>query len=145
MTAHNPLSRRSALARLAGASAAVAVAGGTALAAVTPDSDGLDWPATILRAERVVERLKKYYGTEWSSADEEAAAAMLKHIRDHGPEDDEDGLEATLDFMDHYNQSFDWVFRGEPVTMITDAASCSPRGEPTWVAAMAAIIERGQS
>jgi hypothetical protein len=62
---------------------------------------------------------------------------MLKHIRDHGPEDDEDGLEATLDFMDHYNQSFDWVFRGDPVSLIIGAADHSPRGEPEWCALLA--------
>jgi hypothetical protein len=126
--------KQSRRALLAGApvAAAVVLAGGNAANAVAisiPKEEGLDWPASLLRAEGVVDRLKKYYGSEWSSDDEEAAAMMLKHIRDHGPEDDEDGLEATLDFMEHYGQSFDWVFRGDPVSMVVGMAATSPRGE----------------
>lgn len=127
---------------LAGAPAlAAAIAGGTALAAVTPDPDGLDWPAIILRAEGVVDRLKRFYGTEWSAEDEEAAVAMLKHYRDHAPEDDEDGLDATLAFFEHYNQSHDWVLRGDPVTMIANAAADSERGEPEWRASFGKTAE----
>jgi pyridoxal-phosphate dependent enzyme len=106
---------------------------GPALAVGAGDLDlHIDWPATILRAEGVVDRLKKYYGSEWTAADQEAADSMLKHLRAHGPEDDEDGLDATHHFMDHYNQSWDWVFRGDPVSMVVDAAACSPRGEAEW-------------
>jgi hypothetical protein len=133
-TKPNTTSRR---ALLAGApAAAIALAAGSALAVGEP-ADGLDWPAIILRAEGVVDRLKKYYGSEWSTADEEAAAGMLKHCRDHGPEDDVTGLYAALAFFERYNQSLDWVFRGDLLTMITDAAADSPRGEPEWCAWLA--------
>jgi hypothetical protein len=94
---------------------------------------GLDWPAIILRAEAVVDRLRKFYGSsEWSTENEEAAASMLKYIRTHGPEDDEAGWDATLTFFEDYNVSFDWVFRGDPVTMVTGMAADSPRGTPEW-------------
>jgi len=122
-------SRRALLAGVPAAAAAVAA--GTVDIAVAK-AEGIDWPATILRAEGVVERLKKYYGSEWTAADQEAADSMLKHVRDHAPEEDEAGLDATFEFMENYNQSWDWVFRGDPVSMVTDCASCSPRGEPEW-------------
>jgi hypothetical protein len=138
MTTNTALSRRYVLAGLAGATAAGTAA--HAMAIGMAETDGLDWPAIILRAEGVVDRLKKYYGTEWSTADEEAATGMLKHVRDHAPEEDEAGLDATLEFMENYNQSFDWVYRGDPVTMIADAAASSPRGAAKWATAMTRAV-----
>jgi hypothetical protein len=138
MSSINRTSRR-ALLTSAPLAAAAALVGGTVangMAISMAEADGLDWPGSILRAEGVVDRLKKYYGGEWSTADEEAAAGMLKHCRDHGPEDDEAGLDATLAFFEHYNQSLDWVFRGDPVSLIADAAACSPRGAAEWATAM---------
>jgi hypothetical protein len=134
MTTNTALSRRYVLAGLAGATAASTAA--HAMAIGLSDADGLDWPAIILRAEGVVDKLKKYYGTEWSTADEEAAAGMLKYCRAHAPEDDEDGWDAALSFFEHYNQSLDWVYRGDPVSMIAGAAASSPRGAAKWATAM---------
>jgi hypothetical protein len=136
-------SRRALLAS-APAVAAVALAGSTVANAVAigmAKADGLDWPAIILRAEEVVERLKKYYGSEWTAADQEAAAGMLKYCGEHAPEDDEAGWDATLSFFEHYNCSFDWVYRGDPVTMIAAMADCSPRGRPAWASGADPIFD----
>jgi hypothetical protein len=129
-------SRRALLAG-APAVAAAALAGGTVANAVAigmVKADGLDWPATILRAEAVVDGLRKYYGGEWSTADQDGAAGMLKYCRDRGAglPDDETDWEATLKFFGHYGQSLDWVFCDDPVTMVADRAANSPRGEPQW-------------
>jgi hypothetical protein len=143
MTITQNLSRRTALAGLAGAAAvgipASVIAGkGVAKADAIGIgvADGLDWPAIILRAEGVVEILKRYYGPAWTAADQEAADGMLKHVRDHAPEEDEAGLDATYEFMKNYNQSYDWIFHGDPISMVAGRLENSPRGAPESAGAM---------
>jgi hypothetical protein len=129
-------SSRRALLTAAPAVAARALLAGIAVNVAASNmarADGLDWPAIIVRAEQMIEKLRDYYGpNEWSTADEEAANRMLKYCCDHGPEDDEAGWDATFDFFEHYNCSFDWVYRGDPVTMVVEMAAASPRGAAEW-------------
>jgi hypothetical protein len=117
--------------------AAAAPAGGTittALAMSGPKADGLDWPSIILRAEETIDKLRKYYGSSWDAADQESANWLLKYCRDQAADlpEDEATWQLTVDFFEQYNQSLDWVFSGDPVTMIAAGASRSPRGVPAW-------------
>jgi hypothetical protein len=127
------ISSRRALLAGAPAVAAAALASGTVANAVAigiANADGLDWPGIIVRAEGVIDRLRKEYGPEWTTADQEAADGMLKFCRDRRSPDDEIEWKATLKFFHLYNQSLDWVICGDPVTMIAAMAARSPRGAP---------------
>jgi hypothetical protein len=134
---HKLPSRR---ALLAGAPAiAAALAGGTVANAVAigmVKAEGLDWPAIVLRAEEVTDSLQKYYGPDWTAADEEAAAGMLNYCRgrEAGLSDDETAWKATLSFFWDYGQSLDYVMYGDPASMIAKSAARSPRGRPAWEA-----------
>jgi hypothetical protein len=126
---------------LAGApiAAAAALAGDTittALAMAPPKAAGLDWPAIVRRAAQVTDRLQKYYGPDWTSGDQEAAAGVLMYCRDReaGLPDDETAWKATLKFFWDYGQSLDYVIYGDPVSMIAKSAARSPRGRPAWEA-----------
>lgn len=62
---NTPIPTRRALLAGAPAAAAGALLAGTAINAVAigmPKADGLDWPAIVLRAEGMIDRLRKYYG-----------------------------------------------------------------------------------
>jgi hypothetical protein len=136
-------SRRAIL--TAAPAAAAALAGGTitaALAMAPPKADGLDWPAIVLRAAEVTDRLQKYYGPDWTSGDQEAAAGMLKYCRDRGAglPDDETAWKATLSFFWDYGQSLDYVVYGDPASMIARSAARSPRGRPAWEAELEPIF-----
>jgi hypothetical protein len=136
MTTTNP-SRRALLAGAPAAAAALAVGAGANVAAISmAKAVGLDWPAIVPRAEAVVDKLQNYYGAEWSIADQDAAAAMLKYCRDRGAglPDDETAWKGTLEFFWDYGQSLDWVVYGDPVSMIATMAARSPRGRPAWEA-----------
>jgi hypothetical protein len=76
--------------------AAAALVGGTVAnaLAMSDAAGGLDWPAIILRAGDVTDKLQKYYGRDWTAADQEAAAGVLKYCRDRGaglPDDEQRG------------------------------------------------------
>jgi hypothetical protein len=134
----NTTSRRALLAG-APVAAAAALAGGTittALAMAPPKKEGLDWPAIVRRAEEVTDRLQKYYGPDWTSGDQEAAAGVLAYCRDRGAglPDDETAWKATLSFFWDYGQSLDYVMYGDPASMIAKSAARSPRGRPAWEA-----------
>jgi hypothetical protein len=134
----NTTSRRALLAG-APAAAAAALAGGTittALAMASPKAEGLDWLAIVRRAEEVTDRLQKYYGPDWTSGDQEAAAGVLAYCRGRGAglPDDETAWKATLSFFWDYGQSLDYVIYGDPASMIAKSAARSPRGRPAWEA-----------
>jgi hypothetical protein len=136
---NTPIPTRRALLAGAPAVAAAALAGGTittALAMAPPKAGGLDWPAIILRAAEVADRLQKYYGPDWTSGDQEAAAGVLMYCRDRGAglPDDETAWKATLSFFWDYGQSLDYVIYGDPASMIAKSAARSPRGRPAWEA-----------
>jgi hypothetical protein len=140
----NTTSRRALLAGAPAAAAAV-LAGGTitsALAMAPLKAAGLDWPAIVLRAEAIADRLQKYYGQDWTDADQEAAAAMLRYCRDReaGLPDDETAWKATLEFFWDYGQSLDYVVYGDPASMIAKSAARSPRGRPAWQAELEPIF-----
>jgi hypothetical protein len=125
----NHLSRRSALAGLAGVAAAgVAVAALPAGASVI-ERDRLDWPGILARAEHMIATLRRSYGSEnWATADEEAAARTLQYFRACAAGlDDEEEWGATIEFFGVHGQSFDWIFCGDPVTMIHGMAAHSHR------------------
>jgi hypothetical protein len=46
--------------------------------------------------------------------------------------DDDAAWMATVNFFGRYGQSLDWVFYGDPVSMIVTSAARSPRGRPAW-------------
>jgi hypothetical protein len=131
---------------LTAAPAAAVLAGGmsTSVAAlgIARAGSGLDWPAIVLRAEGVTDRLQKYYGPDWTAADQEAAAGMLKYCRDRGAAlpDDEIAWRATLEFFWNYGQSLDYVMYGDPASMIAKSAARSPRGRPAWEAELDPIF-----
>jgi hypothetical protein len=92
------------------------------------EAEGLNWPAIVLRAEGLIRDLRNYYA-KWTTADEERAAQVLKYCRDREagfPEDDA-AWEATVDFIEHHNQSLDWMIYGDPVSMIAKLAARSSR------------------
>ncbi len=122
------LTRRNALTGLSVAAAA----GVAALPAVAlpVERDRLDWPGILARAEHMIAKLPRSYGSEnWATADDEAAARTLQYFRARaaGLDDDEDEWGATIEFFGVHGQSFEWVFRGDPVTMIHGMAAHSRR------------------
>jgi hypothetical protein len=64
-----------------------------------------------------------------------AAAGGLKYCRDCGAGLPDDAAEwhAMILFLLDFGQSFDWVFRGDAVSMIITMADRSRRGEEFWV------------
>jgi hypothetical protein len=91
--------------------------------------DPINWPATLERAEGVIERLRTYYGAKWTAADEGAAVRILQYVRDcaAGLPENDDEWGVTLDFFELHGQSLDWVFNGDPVSMIATMAARSTR------------------
>ena len=138
-----PQASRRAL--LFGIAAVGAVASPAAAAALLEpaETSGLDWPAIILRAEGVTDRLQKYYGPDWTSGDQDAAAGVLTYCRDRGAglPPDETAWKATLEFFWDYGQSLDYVMYGDPASMIAKSAARSPRGRPAWEAETDPIFE----
>lgn len=137
-------SRRALLAGAPVVAAAALVSGAVvdALAISAAPASGLNWPAIVMRAEDTVDRLGKYYGLSWTAADQEAAAGMLTYCRDRcaGFPDDETAWKAALKFFGDYGQSLDWVFYGDPGSLIAAGASRSLRGDPAWVAELDPIF-----
>jgi hypothetical protein len=128
---NTPIPTRRALLAGAPAIAAAALAGGTvatALAMAPPKAGGLDWPAIVLRADGLIDDLRNYYA-EWTIADEERAAQVLKYCRaqEAGLPEDDAAWAATVDFVEHHNQSLDWMIYGDPVSMIAKLAARSSR------------------
>jgi hypothetical protein len=108
------------------------------------EADGLDWPAIVLRADGLIEDLRNYYA-EWTTADEERAAQVLKFCRDReaGLPEDDAAWAATVDFIEHHNQSLDWMIYGDAVSMIAKLAARSSRAMlGTGVDPVFAAIER---
>jgi hypothetical protein len=91
--------------------------------------------APLLRAEEMVSAIREGVDLE---LDEQAAEVMLEyfrsrdmwadesHMSDHELEDDlKRFYSQVLSFADRYNQSLDWVVRGDPSTMICSLAAQS--------------------
>jgi hypothetical protein len=139
----NTPSRRALLAGVPTvAGAALAGAAGVNVAAIagsigTANSEGDDWPAIIQRVAQMTNSLRTYYGSDWTTADEEAAAGVLKYCQDRkaGLPDDEAEWGAVVQFLLDFGVSFDWVFWGDPGSMIAAMSDrYSRRGPPSWVA-----------
>ena len=113
------LSRRSLV---AGAASLPALAAGSAPAG-TPVFLREDHAAVVARAEQVVELLRTCYLTDegWQ-LDEQRAAAFLANIRRLDPEDG-DALQPIVKWVSDHGQSLDWIFDGDPVTMICRGAA----------------------
>jgi hypothetical protein len=124
----NITSRLTRRATLAGLSVAAA-AGVAALPAVAlgVERDPIDWPGILARAEHMITTLRRSYGGEnWTVDDDEAAARTLRyfHAGAAGADDDEE-WRATINFFGVHGQSLDWVLHGDPVTMICGMAEHS--------------------
>jgi hypothetical protein len=134
--AENPnntnLSRRAALAGLAGAAAALpaSVAAIVPAVAAYPAASGtFDPAAAFARLEYAVETLRKSYirdGWHGHGLDEMAAATALQYFRDGCPDDDDRWI-ATIKFIGEHGQSCDWILAGNPGGMICHGAAQSRR------------------
>jgi hypothetical protein len=87
----------------------------------------LDWVGSYRRLKEVVEILKDYAGRHGLSFNEEDAERSLAYIRAQsaGAPDDPDDWEAMIRFVDRYDQSLDWIFRGAVRLLIYQSAAAA--------------------
>jgi hypothetical protein len=92
----------------------------------------------------MIDKLRTYHGSDWTDADENGAIRVLKYCRARGSGelDNDPEWDFVVEFFCDFGQSFDWVFRGDPVSMVAAMAERSRRGKPSWVRDMEA--RRGQ-
>ncbi len=94
--------------------------------------------APLMRAEEMVKALREGYCSEDFELDERAAELMLSYLRSRDmwaddlhlsneelDEDTEKFYRNVADFADRYNQSLDWLVRGDPSVMICSRAAQS--------------------
>jgi hypothetical protein len=78
--------------------------------------------AMLARAEQVIDVMNKCYIEEnWSPPDREDTERFLQYFRNVAGKpdwDDADDLMFVAPFCQHYNQSLDWIFRGDARVMI---------------------------
>jgi hypothetical protein len=135
--------RRAILAGAASASVAVVQPGAVRIANAKPIAGlaALDKAATIRRAQKIVDVLGGRYVREgWNEAfDKERAAKFLEAVRseDYTADNDPAGAVVSAWMRDH-NQSFDWLYSGNPGVMLCGAAAQSPAAAAIAVAPVAA-------
>lgn len=135
-TKPNPLTRRVAIAMLAGTAVNVAAIATTKAA---PTLSTLDHQAILARAEQVIDVLRNCvvchgWHDHRKGLDEEAAERTLEYLRrcaacapqDDDEKDAEEWAVASEFFIDH-GQSLDWIVRGDPGGMICGGAANSAR------------------
>lgn len=87
--------------------------------------------ATLARAEEIVALLRTSYIREGWKLDEVAAERALDSLRRYKPaegeEDDPDDVREAMDFFHSHGQSLDWIFFGDPKSMICMLAARSER------------------
>ncbi|MET4487660.1 hypothetical protein [Bradyrhizobium sp. LA7.1] len=93
------------------------------IAAAVPVS-GPDVDPTLDRLTQAVEALRTSYVCEGWKLDEVGAERALAYVRRGCPDDDAEWT-ATLHFMVSHGLSFDWIFGGNPRSMVTTLASTS--------------------
>jgi hypothetical protein len=115
------LSRRTAIAALASTAAASATLT-TATAVAAPEQvsaePSFDPSAARARAEHMVEQLRGV------GIDEERAARFLRHFQPGASDDN--FVEDVLNFACDYDQSLNWIYRGDATGMINALAARSP-------------------
>jgi len=108
--------------------AAVMPTAAPALAANQPDH-GNHPNAMLARAEEVVDLLRTRHVREGWRIDEEAAERTLDYFRKYAADgsDDDDDMQAAIEFLSSHGQSLDWVFDGKHFGMICTLAHHSKR------------------
>ena len=94
-----------------------------AISAVTVPAT--DWEGACERIEEIIVTLTTCYVRKGFELDRIKASGALTYCRcvANGAPEDDAGFQRFLDFAREYNQSIDWIIRGDMRCMITDLAA----------------------
>lgn len=95
-----------------------------------PVSEANNLKQAAIRLEQAIELLRTRYVCEGWKMDEAYAERALRYVRRGCPEDDEE-WSATCFFITHHGLSYDWIFDGNPTSMICELAHQSKQGRAT--------------
>src|SRR5262245_7376612 len=89
----------------------------------------MDYPAVLARTEQMLYFARESYVCAAWKLDEEAAARSLRYLRSlaDGLPDDDNELQAFVEFVRTHGQSSDWLLFGDVGSMICGAAGRSER------------------